>query len=74
MSDDLKRLIEAEIWQMMHDIGDCRDTNSEYFTRKAIEWIERNAAGFRAEWDRKKRNVTAAKCGVRRKAVVYDME
>ncbi|HMD68849.1 MAG TPA: hypothetical protein VKF42_08215 [Chitinivibrionales bacterium] len=74
MADDLKRFMEAEICMMKRDIGYCRDTSSEYFTRKAIEWIEKNSAGFRAEWDRKKRKAAAGKCGVRRKAVVYDVE
>lgn len=74
MADDLKRFMEAEICMMKRDIGYCRDKSSEYFTRKAIEWIEKNSAGFRVEWERKKRIETAKKSGVRRKAVVYDVE
>jgi hypothetical protein len=53
MGDDLKKYMEAEIGVMLQEIGPCENTDSEFFTQKAIEWIQKNAAGFRATWDRK---------------------
>jgi hypothetical protein len=76
MPDELKRFIQAEITLMMHDIGDCRDANSAYFTKKAIKWIEKNAAGFRVKWESEKQKVTMTKCRARRRVAVLinDME
>ena len=43
-----------------------RQHESEYFTKKAMEWIEKNAAGFRTEWDRKKRKIVTREKGTRK--------
>jgi hypothetical protein len=57
MADGFKEFMEAEICMMKRDIGPDENADSEYFTRKAIEWIEKNAAGFRMQWDRKKKKI-----------------
>ena len=74
MADDLKEFMEAEICVMMKEIGHCKDTDPAYFTKKALEWIEKNAAEFRAQWDRKKRKIVARKKPSQQKAVIYDLE
>jgi|GEM_PF-6726925 hypothetical protein len=69
MADDLREFIEAELAVMLRDIG--TDTESEYFTKRALEWIEKNAADFRGQWDTRKRNIVA----MRKQATqnVYDV-
>jgi hypothetical protein len=74
MASDLKEFMEAEICVMLKEIGRCSDANSAHFTKKALEWIEKNAAGFRAQWDRKKRKIVARKRNSRQEATVYDLE
>ncbi len=71
MADDLREFIEAELAVMLRDIGTGDDTESEYFTKRALEWIEKNAADFRGQWDTRKRNIIA----VRKRATqnVYDV-
>jgi elongation factor P hydroxylase len=58
MADDFKEYMETEISVMLKE--------------KAIEWIQKNAAGFRMEWDRK--NCKIVKRTKRRAVKKHDME
>jgi hypothetical protein len=53
MADGLKEYMVAEIGVMIQEIGPSENTDSEFFTQKAIEWIRKNASGFRMAWDKK---------------------
>ncbi len=70
MADDLREFVEAELVVMRQDIGTDKDTESEYFTKMALEWIDKNAADFRDQWDKRKRKIVAAKKRATQK--VYD--
>jgi hypothetical protein len=72
MADDFKEYLETEISVMLQEIGPCDNTDSEFFTQKAIAWIQKNAAGFRMEWDRK--NCKIVKRTKRRAVKKHDME
>jgi hypothetical protein len=72
MADDLKEYMEAEIGVMLQEIGPCDGTESEFFTEKAIAWIQKNAAGFRMEWDKK--NCKVVKRAKKRPAKKHDVE
>jgi hypothetical protein len=72
MKEDLKEYMETEIGVMLQEIGPCVNTDSEYFTQKAIEWIQKNAAGFRMAWDKKSCKIV--KRTKRRAVKQHDME
>jgi hypothetical protein len=74
VANKLKEYLDAEIFVMMREIGDCSDVHSEYFTKRAMEWIERNAAGFRAQWDKKTKKIVAQKKSKSKKAALRDLE
>jgi hypothetical protein len=74
VANKLKEYLDAEIFVMMREIGDCNDVHSEYFTKRAMEWIEKNAAGFRAQWDKKNKRIVAHKKLKSKKAAMSDLE
>jgi hypothetical protein len=53
MADFFRDFIEAEVHSMLEEMGDdCR--NDPLLRReKALDWIERNAADFRINWDKR---------------------
>lgn len=74
MANELKEYLDAEIFVMMSEIGNCDDVHSEYFTKRAMEWIEKNAAGFRAQWDKKNEKIVVQKKSKSKKAALRDLE
>jgi hypothetical protein len=72
MTDDFKEYMEAEIGVMLQEIGPSDNPDSAFFTQKAIAWIEKNAAGFRMEWDMK--NCKIVKRKKRRAVKKHDLE
>lgn len=54
MSDDQEKFTDEKIGVMIREMQRPIRADSEYYTQKAIEWIEKNAANFRMKWDREK--------------------
>jgi hypothetical protein len=72
MADDLREYMQAEIFVMMKEIGARENSESAFFTQKALEWIEKNAADFRMRWDAKKRRIVGRP--TRKKVKQHDVE
>lgn len=63
MAYTLKEFLVAEIEEIKRSVGRNDEMDRELFSRKAIEWIERNAARFRDEWSNAKGNQRSVNTG-----------
>jgi hypothetical protein len=52
MSSEFERFMREEVKTMVREIGGECVGDTERLNRKALAWIEANAARFRAEWVR----------------------
>jgi hypothetical protein len=61
MADFFKEYVQDEISEMLREIGPYTNTGSKRFTGKAMAWIEKNAADFRIQWDKKNKKIVGCK-------------
>lgn len=55
MPDSFKEFVEAEVNEIMSSMDEMCLQDPELRRRVAIEWIEKNAEGFREQWNRKRK-------------------